>query len=160
MSAKHQNDIEHAQKLHGNVDPETSFVSKVISKDKQLAEEQFESYKSFWDERRNGEEEESKLADRQGNYTKLVNAYYNLSTDLYEVVLFAFSCFEMQFLFKLSSSHQKIVWLGNLFPFRSHVQRGTLAAVHRSPSTLFSSPAPTQAWHESPGKPNMQPVLF
>ncbi|KAJ9069519.1 Delta(24)-sterol C-methyltransferase [Entomophthora muscae] len=84
MSAKHQVDIEHAQKLHGDVDPKLSFVNKVVSKDKQLAEEQYESYKAFWDERRTGEEEECKLAGRQENYTTLVNTYYNLSTDLYE----------------------------------------------------------------------------
>ncbi|KAI0243621.1 Delta(24)-sterol C-methyltransferase [Massospora cicadina] len=70
--------------LHGNADLKTSFVNKVVSKDKRLAEEQYESYRNFWDERRTGEEEEVKLIDRQQNYSKLVNAYYNLSTDLYE----------------------------------------------------------------------------
>lgn len=84
MVVDHQDDIECARKLHGDVDPEHSFVSKVLNKDKALAESKYSEYKEFWDERRTGEEDEGKLADRQTKYTKLVNAYYDLSTDLYE----------------------------------------------------------------------------
>ncbi|KAI9298687.1 hypothetical protein K502DRAFT_336588 [Neoconidiobolus thromboides FSU 785] len=82
--SNHQADIEGAKKLHGSVSSSQTFFEKVANKDKALASEIADEYRSFWDSRRTGEEDEKNLEKRATNYTKLVNAYYNLSTDLYE----------------------------------------------------------------------------
>jgi sterol 24-C-methyltransferase len=76
-------DKEFSKTLHGTKATENAGYLAILKKDSEAQKLAASTYFQFWEKTANGETEED-INARSANYTDLVNAYYNLATDLYE----------------------------------------------------------------------------
>jgi sterol 24-C-methyltransferase len=76
-------DKEFSQALHGDKATDNVGYLAILKKNSEAQKLAASTYFQFWDKSRTGETEED-IKARHANYTDLVNAYYNLATDLYE----------------------------------------------------------------------------
>lgn len=81
-------ELENSNKLHQTTAKKTTFISKVVEKDKDLYKEKAASYFDFWETKDSGkndsEDGNNNIESRLSKYTQLTNAYYDLATDFYE----------------------------------------------------------------------------
>jgi len=76
-------DKEFSQALHGDKATDNAGYLAILKKNSEAQKLAASTYFQFWDKSRTAETEED-INARHANYTDLVNAYYNLATDLYE----------------------------------------------------------------------------
>ena len=76
-------DKEFSKALHGNKATENAGYLAILKKNSEAQKLATSTYFQFWEKTAKGETEED-INARSTNYTDLVNAYYNLATDLYE----------------------------------------------------------------------------
>ncbi|OLL22141.1 Sterol 24-C-methyltransferase erg-4 [Neolecta irregularis DAH-3] len=83
FSQTYKKDHDFSKVLHGKNAADKEGFSAMFNKDSR-AQQTVNSYFSFWDHKAPGQETDTDKKERLSNYSKLTNAYYNLSTDLYE----------------------------------------------------------------------------
>lgn len=76
-------DKEFSKALHGDRATDNAGYLAILKKNSDAQKLAATTYFRFWEKTANGETEED-INTRSANYTDLVNAYYNLATDLYE----------------------------------------------------------------------------
>lgn len=82
VSTNHAQDIEYARALHGDK-VKTGLLANLASKNAQVHEVTTDTYLKLWKKEAKNETKEDEDR-RTGDYTTLVNSYYNLATDFYE----------------------------------------------------------------------------
>jgi sterol 24-C-methyltransferase len=76
-------DKEFAKALHGSKATESAGYLAILKKNSEAQKQATSTYFQFWDKAAKQDTDED-VKVRSEKYTDLVNAYYNLATDLYE----------------------------------------------------------------------------
>ncbi|KAG1049723.1 hypothetical protein G6F46_012692 [Rhizopus delemar] len=82
VTSNHAQDIEYARALHGDK-IKSGLLANLSSKNAQVHNATTDAYLNLWKKEVKNETKEHE-ENRKGDYTTLVNSYYNLATDFYE----------------------------------------------------------------------------
>jgi len=77
-------DKEFSKALHGAKSTDSAGYLAILKKNSDAQKQAASTYFQFWDNKTPTNETDEDIKARSAKYTDLVNAYYNLATDLYE----------------------------------------------------------------------------